>query len=1117
MIKSALYSENIEQYLKERYFVERELMGQGISNSKGEKSTSNTRILEELFIEKVLQDPYFSIYVCKMVEESDFNHNDVLAYVNYIILEKYLDTSTLFGTSIVEKTSFYSTQVESGIDGLIDKFSGMNEIADLKYNDYYDSLRTKGDKTVLKAIEATPAKNEKINVRWQDKSPFCWNGGYGLHFERLSKNNTKHHRNNEWDRRIHEMEKKDVLKHLSFNDLRNQTRFLCKNIKSYLIYYSSDKRYLKTSLFAFLNFKPDFLCEIKDALEKLSMPENQNDYDIHIAQFLKLYMDAILISQLSWFNLLEEKKKIEILNMYYDDGNLYLSNTNLNLFGKHGLLHILTYSEAMELYQNKDYDGAIYISNKIFENTDNEFLKYLCVSLMADISQIKNDFKSALKHFEIAYDISKSFAHGMELTDFLNTSRRKLPLHGEYRTYRIMNEFHLLQFMELLNIAEMHCYLKNKDKSNEYFRKLNEEIRCFSIPKRIHILYKLATFCDRHQDLLKYQLYHKVIKLTERYEDHMSNNIEDDMEKEIFYLLEYDDSLTKEICVRKWIDKMRDISIEFKNEIAKIPSKDDGGTDLIKIYSDYNQCLSWNPEHYEKMTSILESSGLTSIVLDTYSIVPVTIEPRRILTRIENAIRDLEKNKANTGVTFQGLEYQGIIQRLNLACSRCYYALDDFDTAENILKEIIANSRDEGVLFNAHCILGMSLIKNWDVRSGINELEKAVDMNELNGVLFEICMYELLQLENKEIFYKVQDSIVDKINLNPINREDYRKNGYCLASWHFNEFGLTDEAMHFIEKGLSAEENELVKISLLEEKAYISFRDENYEISESILNDILHISLLNQNNSAEYHLLCSSVWHKLSIICAKKHEFDTAAKYIDGAISRLNKCENLSEAIKDWIGSYSRLEEIYTTLSKHVIMLDKINIKEVIDIFKTADEIIFNGLEQNYNTDFDFKLAFVGYGKGLETYMHDEISVNLRKKVFSENKEPINDKFWKGKKGKRKIEGITHDLENVLGYRKDRTISLGYWKNLIKDVFDADINSINNPYIKDSYEFIIGFMPKEQWDIIAESCAVVSDFRNGAAHYGTGTLDDVLKVRGKIIQNINEVIAVMEKISPSTI
>ena len=185
MIKSALHSENIEQHLRERFFLERELMGQRISNSRGEKSTNNKRILEDIFIEKVLQDPYFSIYVCKMIEESNFNLNDVLAYAQYIILEKYLDTSTLFDTTSGDKTSFYSTQIESGIDGLIDRFSIKPEIADLKYNDYYDSLWTKGDKAVLKAIEATRARNEIINERMLDKSPLNWDRSDSPHLDKL--------------------------------------------------------------------------------------------------------------------------------------------------------------------------------------------------------------------------------------------------------------------------------------------------------------------------------------------------------------------------------------------------------------------------------------------------------------------------------------------------------------------------------------------------------------------------------------------------------------------------------------------------------------------------------------------------------------------------------------------------------------------------------------------------------------------------------------------------------------------------------------------------------------------------------------------------------------------
>jgi tetratricopeptide (TPR) repeat protein len=1123
MIKSALYSENIEQHLKERYFVERELMVQGTYTNKGEKSKSNTRILEELFIEKVLKDPYFSIHVCKMIEESDFDLDDVFAYVNYIILEKYLNKCDLFDASRANgnRTSLNSATMEYNNDKktneLIDKLSERrSEINDLKYNDYYDILRSKGNKIVLKALESTPLRNEMINIRWQDKSPFCWEDGNGLHFEKLSSYHNKKNRNNEWNRRIYEMEKNDALKHLSFNDLRDQTRFLCKNIKSYLIEYRINERYLKTSLFAFLNFKQEFFCEITDTLDKFSMFGNKNYSDSHIVQFLKLYMDAVFISQLSWFNSLEEGQKIEILNKYYDAGNLCLSN--LNLFGKHGLLHVLAYNEAMELYQNNEYDNAIYIANQVLENTGDEFLKYMCVSLMADISQIKNDFNSALEHFKIAYDISKSFVHDMKLAYFLNKSRKKLPMGRGYRVYRTSNDFHIFQFMELLNIAEMHCYLKNKDKADECFRKLNEDIRAFSIPKRIDILYKLATFCGRHQDLLKYRLYLKVAKLADKYEDYMLDNIEDDMGNEIFDLLELDVSLTKEICVRKWIDNMSSAAIKHRNQIVEIPSNDDFGGDLIKVYDDYNQCLSYNPKHYEKMTSILESTGLTDTILDTYSIVPVTIEPRRVLTRIENAMRDLENSKGNTGVTFHELKYQDIIQRSNLARSRCYYALDDFDTSENILKEIIANTRDKDVLFNAQYILGMCLIKNGNVPSGIIEFEKAVDMPEHNGMIFELCMFELLHIENKEIFYKVLYSIVDKINSTPINRDNYHQNGYFLAVWQFNQFGLTDEAMHLIEKGLSVEDNELVRIRLLEEKAYISYFDCDYEISKSILEEIIDIiSRSKQDTSEEYSFLYSSAWHKLSLICAKKHEFKTAAECINTAIDSLKKGKNQSGNIEQRIESYCKLQKICSILSEHVIMLDKINIKEVIDIFKTGDEIIFNGLDQDYNTGFDFESACTEYGKGLETYMHDQISVYLREYVFSINEEPVECEFWGGYKCKNKRGTITkfdHGLQNVLNTYK-KTIGLGQWKPFIDNVFNLKTEFKNNPYIEDSCEFIKKFMEYEQWDIIVEACARVSDDRNDAAHYGKGSLDDVLKVRGKIIKNINEVIDILETISPS--
>lgn len=1119
MIESAIQSENTEQFLIERFLLESELIKNRYSKNIDEKSTFSKRILNKLFMEKVLQDPYFSIYVCKRIEESDFNLNDVLAYSQYIILEIFLKKSTLFDVSSGEKTTRYSPHMEYEkdkiIDNLIDKFPTYFEITHLKYNDYYNSLQTNGNKNVLEAIEKMYARDDIQNVRWQDESPFSWNGAYGLHFERLTRYTRNSRLDNERDRSLYEREKTDVLKHLSFNDFRNQTRFLYENIKPYFRYgHNDDKAFLNIQFFAFLNFKTEFLCKLIKIFENHGFSDKHDDKDI--AKFLKFYMDAALISQLSWFNSFDENHKIEILNQYYDDFNLCISDANLNLFGKDGLLHYLTYNEAIKLYHKKDYADAIYISNKVLDNTDDEILKYLCASLIADIYQEKNNYEFSLKYFEIAYVVSKKFTPDMEVAESLQKIHRKTVQRLD-RFYRSKNNLHLIKYVEIINIAEMHCYLKNKDKANDYFKELNEGIHCFSIPKRIDILYHLISYCNKHQDQLISWFSHDIVELADIYNDRIVDSIEDDMKKEIFSWLELDNNLTKEKCAQKWIDNRRSAAMNHIGENATIPFDDGKYADLIKVYADYNQCLQYSTKGIDKVESILKSSILTSKIYCGYSIIPYTQEPRISISRIKDAIQNLEKIKNDEYGKFHGLELHDIIQKLKLECSRCYYALEDFDSAEAILRDILTNSKEESISFNARCLLGISLVKNWDVRSGVKELEKAIDMDYQNDLLFECCRDELF-LNDKEFFFKVSDSVVDRINLNPTNKDNYKKNGYLLATWEFNEFGLTEEAKHFIEKGLSLEDNELVKISLLEEKAYISYLDGDYEISKSILEEIIQISLSKQDTSGEYSSLCSSAWHKLSLIYAKKHEFKTAAKCIDTAIDSLKKGKNQSGNIEHRIKSYCKLQKICSILSEHVIMLDKISIKEVIDIFKTSDEIIFNGLDQNYNTGFDFELACAEYGKGLETYMHDQISVHLRKYVFSKNNEPVDDDFWGGYKHKDKKNTITkfdYGLQNAL-HVDEKTIGLGQWKRLIDNVFHFKTKFKNNPYIEDSCEFIKKFMEYEQWDIIVEACARVSEERNGAAHYGKGSLDDALKVRGEIIKNINEVIDVLENISPSS-
>jgi hypothetical protein len=168
---------------------------------------------------------------------------------------------------------------------------------------------------------------------------------------------------------------------------------------------------------------------------------------------------------------------------------------------------------------------------------------------------------------------------------------------------------------------------------------------------------------------------------------------------------------------------------------------------------------------------------------------------------------------------------------------------------------------------------------------------------------------------------------------------------------------------------------------------------------------------------------------------------------------------------------------------------------------------VFDGVNQRKNRDFDFSLAFVGYGKGLETYLHDSFSVKLRNEVLGRHGTPVDNPFWDGDKDKD-VERIPLELKNLLWADKEKTVNLGSWKDLIEDAFCSDIKSINNHYIRDSYEFIRNSMSKEKWDTTAEACAVVSVYRNEAAHYGKRPLKYILRYREKIIEQINEVISI---------
>lgn len=1102
-------SKQFERNLRERFFLEKQLeilpaYMRGTKKATSDQGTYKENILNDLFVERLLQDPYFSIHICKEIEESDFDLKNVFAYIQYVVLEQYLHKSNL----IRKKNVFCQLPLSGSNDAIIDLIKSFDEKDsgnELKYNDFFSSVINCDNEELIDAIKEIPTKKEKLNVRWQDDSPFSWCGIYDFYSQRLK--NVSESRT-EYSHRVQVIEQRNILKFLKTSDFRDETRFLHENIKTYFRYsIGADKRYLKVPFIAFLNFNNQFLIDVKNTLSDYGFMDSQNDYDI--AEHLKFFMDAVFICQFSWFNTLDMEEKIEILNHYYDTLDISIKESNLNLCGKNSMLHVLAYNEARKLYEKKDYENAVALLNTIFNSTNKKSVKYYCASFIADIYQEKNEYEASLDWFINAYNISKKFNNRFKLPISLENVLSHVTRSD--RLYR-RNDFNLIQYIELLNIAGMNCYLGDQNKADEYLKLLNDEIQVFSVPKQMMIYNHLADFCSKHQKVLEYYFLMKVLEKSEKFDICAIEEIGNDIQGGIFSFLKYqNNNKSKKKSFQYWVDKRKKNAFELSNEFEKHISTSQLSSSLIKVYKNYNQSLHYDPKKVDQVELIIDRSNIASKLYDIHSIFSSTLEPRRLINKIKFIIMDLDKIEGIEKQKYHDLSYNDLIERLNLEMARCHYTLENFDAAEDILREIIATSKEKDILFNSYCLLGISLIKLRDERSGIRNLEKAIEMDLRDDFVFNYIRDELAF--SPEIMCRVSEAIADRINMKLHNEVDSQKDGYLLAVREFNEFGLTTASMHFIEKGLQDNDNQILKMYLLEEMAYISYLDSDYDKTKEILEEIVNIVVKAKNidniKSPEYDWCHASALHKLSLIYAKRRDFKEASDVIDWAI------ETLSTSMKDFddlskINNWDGLKNIYSFFANDSLLLNKINNRQVVETLETAECIFFDVSSQNKHKNFDYSLALVEYGKGIETLMHDFISVKLRNKVFSNQPEPVNNKYWYGKE-EEEIKSLPPELRNVLGL-EERTITLGQWKPLILEVFYTDIEKIQNPYVRDSYEFLEGFMNKSEWYTIIEACAKLSNYRNGAAHYGKKEFKDIIPERKEIVVEVNNVISVFNSL-----
>jgi len=150
---------------------------------------------------------------------------------------------------------------------------------------------------------------------------------------------------------------------------------------------------------------------------------------------------------------------------------------------------------------------------------------------------------------------------------------------------------------------------------------------------------------------------------------------------------------------------------------------------------------------------------------------------------------------------------------------------------------------------------------------------------------------------------------------------------------------------------------------------------------------------------------------------------------------------------------------------------------------------------------------WLGYAKGLEKMLHNEVARRLRAYIFSKY---AND-AWR-------LDGCTFgdlpkQLKDVLSLKEEeiKHINLGGWAYLRENLQDR----ASNPLVSDVLTDLLAFIDREfgvDFDRIQGACTYFSDHRRRAAHTGTYTLKDIIDERRTILIHLNAVINILYKI-----
>jgi len=436
---------------------------------------------------------------------------------------------------------------------------------------------------------------------------------------------------------------------------------------------------------------------------------------------------------------------------------------------------------------------------------------------------------------------------------------------------------------------------------------------------------------------------------------------------------------------------------------------------------------------------------------------------------------------------------------IHYQCALIHSLNADLISAEKLLESVIKDARDPSLRADAE--LSLALIKISIAGKIAPECQplfsdavatayKASPQSH-DGIfnVLTVCIWHFLKEKNTALLIDAMSSLIE-----PIRQHEKLTSAWNVIGYSLMRNACFPEARVFFKSGIDQQMPDTNRADLLYHIGLsYHFEGQHKEAIEWIDRALA----LNPNHAA--------MWHARAI----------AYKYLLNFTAAHLSMERASGLLPD-NQRYRELVDEFDQLKTEVVNIDGISSPEVKKILFTAEWMILKIYPKDYES-VDVGPVLVQYGKAMERLLHQAITKPICDKIHAKYGEPIPDELWfeKWNEKEKKWENPTLPgvIRSPLGLNK-RTIPLGGWKGLKGDLRKrlANKKRKKDP-ISEFYLSELDHIPDHELETIGKASSVISELRNGAAHYDIKTREEVLQIRHEVVEKLNLIIPLVARIS----